>query len=214
MCLTKSLHPANVFWIICKTKICVYEFSIFLWWNCEEVSKISLALFYGWNRLDGESRLDFCKRLGWMPGIQKMMLVDFLIANRDRHGANIEILKDRAGRLRLAPLFDNGLSLCYSTFNARDMGTIDPTQDIVANNFLGARSVEQNLLRFVPSDLPIGRLREPQRSDLIAGLPEALDNAVDGMSGQDFAEFLWRMIWERWCRYESLRDNGQLEAKS
>lgn len=31
--------------------------------------------------------------------------------------------------------------------------------------------------------------------------------------GADFADFLWNMIWERWCAYEGLRDCGRLEAQ-
>lgn len=44
-----------------------------------------------------------------------MIAIDYLILNRDRHGANIEILRNaRARILRIAPLFDHGLSLLYS----------------------------------------------------------------------------------------------------
>ena len=176
-------------------------------------SKVSLARFYSWNHLDGEGRLDFCARFGWMQDLQKMMLVDYLIANRDRHGGNIEVVKDVAGTLRLAPLFDNGLSLCFSTLNLRQLEAIDPLGDIVSNNYLGSRSLEENLVRFVPADLPIGRLREQHREVLLDGLPPALEGCVDGLSGADFAAFLWNMIWERWCRYEDLRDSGCLQAQ-
>ena len=44
-----------------------------------------------------------------------MIAVDYIILNRDRHGANIEVLRNsRAHSLRIAPLFDHGLSLMYS----------------------------------------------------------------------------------------------------
>ena len=176
-------------------------------------SKVSLARLFGQNRLESETRLQFCNRFGWTRDIQKMMLVDFLIGNRDRHGANLEVLKGRDGRLRLAPLFDNGLSLCYSSFNADQLGGVDPLQDIVTNNYLGTRSLEQNLRRFVPSDLPIGRLGEEHKVQVIGGLAPALEGAIQGMSGVAFAECLWQMIWKRWCLYEDLRDSGLLEAQ-
>ena len=176
-------------------------------------SKASLARFYGLNHLPGEGRLEFCRRFGWGPHVQKTMLVDYLIANRDRHGGNLEVLKDRDGRVRLAPLFDNGLSLCFSTFEASQLADIDPAGDIVANNFLGTRSLEQNLLQFVPPDLGIGRLTETHESALFTGLEAALDGAIQGASGREFAQFLWRMIWERWCRYEGFRDSGRLQAQ-
>ena len=176
-------------------------------------SKASLARFYGLNRLEGETRLRFCERFGWIQDVQKAMLVDYLIANRDRHGSNLEVLKARDGRLRLAPLFDNGLSLFYSSFNAQQLEAIDPLQDVVANNFLGTRSLEQNLMRFVPGNLPIGRLKEAHEAQVVGGLAPALEDAVQGVSETDFAHRLWQMIWERWCVYESLRNRGLLQAQ-
>ena len=176
-------------------------------------SKTSLAGFYGWNHLEGEGRIEFCKRFGWSQDIQKAMLVDYLIANRDRHGGNFEVIRGRDGRIRLAPLFDNGVSLCFSTYNARQLREIDPLQDIVCNNYLGTRSLEENLVRFVSPDLPVGRLREEHKARITEGLAGALDHAVDGVSGSELLDFLWRMIWERWCRYEGLRDSGCLEAQ-
>ena len=87
-------------------------------------SKVSLARFYGWNHLKDESRMAFCARFGWSQDVQKTMLVDFLIANRDRHGANLEVVKGRNGQIHLAPLFDSGLSLCYSSFNSYKTSTL------------------------------------------------------------------------------------------
>ena len=176
-------------------------------------SKVALARFYRWNHLENEGRMEFCARFGWSEYVQKMMLVDYLIGNRDRHGGNLEVLKGRDGELRMAPLFDNGMSLCFSTGNARQLHMIDPLQDIVANNFLGSRSLEENLLRFVPPSLPIGRLRPVHKNDLIQGIAPALEQSVEGADGQEFLEFLWHMIWERWCRYENLRDSGCLETQ-
>ena len=176
-------------------------------------SKISLARFFGLNRLEGETRLEFCERFGWKQDVQKTMLVDYLIVNRDRHGSNLEVLKSRDGQLHLAPLFDNGLSLCYSSFNAQQLSEADPLQDVIANNFLGTRSLKQNLTRFVPGNLPIGRLREAHEAQVTDGLAPSLEEAVQGVSGADFAHFLWQMIWERWCAYEDLRDRGLLEAQ-
>lgn len=177
-------------------------------------SKVSLARFYSWNHLDGETRLDFCARFGWSARVQQMMLVDYLIANRDRHGGNLEVLKSSDGTLRLAPLFDNGTSMCFSAYNARQLHAIDPLQDIVSNNYLGTRSLEENLVRFVSPALPIGRLRDVNKADLLRDLEPAAEGAVEGVSGREFLDFLWRMIWERWCCYEDLRDSGCLKAQS
>ena len=176
-------------------------------------SKTALSRFYDFNHLEGEGRIEFCRRFGWEQDVWKMMLVDYLIANRDRHGGNLEVLKSADGTVRLAPLFDNGLSLCFSTYSASALHAIDPLQDIVSNNYLGTRSLEENLARFVPPDLPIGRLKPQHENALLQGLAPALDHAVDGISGNGLAQFLWQMTWERWCAYESLRDSGRLQAK-
>lgn len=177
-------------------------------------SKTTLAKFYSFNHACGEGRLEFCDRFGWGKRVRTMMLVDYLIANRDRHGGNLEVLKNRSGELRLAPLFDNGLSFCFSSYSSESLRTVDPLQDIVSNNYLGTRSLKQNLVRFVPPDLPVGRLREAHRDELMQGLDVALESAVEGVFGHDLAEFLWDMIWKRWCIYEGLRDSGRLAAQS
>ena len=76
-------------------------------------SKAALDNYYQINKEEGESRYDFCVKNGWQSYIDTMLAVDFLILNRDRHGANIEVLRDgRKRSLRIAPLFDHGLSFC------------------------------------------------------------------------------------------------------
>ena len=44
-----------------------------------------------------------CRAHGWEEQIKQMMLVDYLIANRDRHGSNIEVIlsPDGSASLRL-----------------------------------------------------------------------------------------------------------------
>ena len=56
--------------------------------------KVSLEDFYSLYREEGESPFDFCKRMGWEKYVYEMFLIDYLVLNRDRHGANIEILRD------------------------------------------------------------------------------------------------------------------------
>ena len=51
-----------------------------------------------------------CSNLGLKNQINSMLLLDYIIDNRDRHAANIEILYNN-GNLRLAPIFDCGSSL-------------------------------------------------------------------------------------------------------
>ena len=58
-------------------------------------SKIALDTYYQMEKREGESPLEFCFRQGWEKYISEMLLVDFLILNRDRHGANVEVLRNR-----------------------------------------------------------------------------------------------------------------------
>lgn len=84
----------------------------------------------------GLSPLDACIRMGFADYIYTMFLVDFLILNRDRHGANIEIIDGT-----LIPLFDHGAALValndYRVWNhwAGDR----------VNNFVGSYSLRENL---------------------------------------------------------------------
>ena len=55
--------------------------------------KQAIDVCYESERMDGESPLDFCVRMGWADYIWNMLVVDFLILNQDRHGANIEVLR-------------------------------------------------------------------------------------------------------------------------
>lgn len=159
-------------------------------------SKMAFDTFFDLRHETGESPLAFCERLGWLEDIQRMMLVDYLIANRDRHGANIEVLRGRDGSLRLAPLFDNGVSLVFSCYgDVHAVAEFDPLKDVRANNFIGTRSLEENL-RFVPADVPVGDIREENRAELLAGL--------DGVLPEEHLEAIWQIIWQRWRHWNDI----------
>lgn len=49
-------------------------------------SKIPLEDYYDMEKNVNESPLEFCKRMNWDDYIYSMIVVDFLISNRDRHG--------------------------------------------------------------------------------------------------------------------------------
>jgi len=57
-------------------------------------SKLALDAYWDIEHQEGESALDFCILNGWEEYIYQMLVVDFLILNRDRHGANIEVLRN------------------------------------------------------------------------------------------------------------------------
>lgn len=108
-------------------------------------SKISLEQLYDMLHNPNESTLDFTYQMGWKNEIQKMMVFDFLICNRDRHGANIEIMTDGT-EYQLAPFFDNGLSFFFSCYdNIDEINQYKTNLDCIVNNYIGTRSLKDNL---------------------------------------------------------------------
>lgn len=57
-------------------------------------TKIALDAYKKLEALPDESALEFCTRMGWEDYVYQMLIVDYLILNRDRHGANIEVLRN------------------------------------------------------------------------------------------------------------------------
>ena len=159
--------------------------------------KQALDVFYRFNAKEGERPLDLCDRMGWGRQIRQMILADYLIANRDRHGANIEVLRGADGLQRLAPLFDNGLSFVFSCCGDEDrVGAFDVMQDVPANNYIGTRSLEENLTFLQGWDLNINSLESSWEDVLFYGLEDVLPLA--------HRQAMWNMIRKRWQRYEAL----------
>jgi hypothetical protein len=134
--------------------------------------------------------------MGWAEYIWQMLVVDFLILNRDRHGANIEVLRNKKKKtLRLAPLFDHGLSLLCRCETGEAINRFDVMADLPVQCFVGSRSAQENL-KLIPADqMPkLNALRESDRSTLMDGL--------DGILPQVLQDKIWEMIWNRWCYYE------------
>lgn len=163
-------------------------------------SKIALDAYYQLERTSNECPLDFCIRMGWSKYIWEMLVVDFLILNRDRHGANIEVLRNQKKRsLRLAPLFDHGLSLIFNCSDPEQVKSIDVMADKSAQCFVGSRSTWDNLKLIPISEHPnIMPLKKSHCEYLFQGLENALST--------EHRKKIWEMIWKRWCAYETFRD--------
>ena len=163
-------------------------------------SKTALDNFYSLNVKNGESHYDFCVRLGWRDYVDTMIAVDYIILNRDRHGANIEVLRNsRNHTLRPAPLFDHGLSLLYSCFTETEAEAFDVLDDKRCQNFVGSYSCLENLeLIHRRGDLFRGKLTESDRSvlleDLYGILPDIYYNKI------------WDMIWMRYNNLIAILD--------
>lgn len=161
-------------------------------------SKIALDDYYRANAQKGESHYDFCVRCGWKRYIDQMIVIDYLILNRDRHGANIEILRNtREHSLRIAPLFDHGLSLMYSCMSDQDIDKFDIMEDKRCQNFIGGYSCYDNLqIVRGKKELFTGKLHEKDKTFIFDGLQDIVSDK--------FIDKAWNMIYERYKIYENL----------
>lgn len=132
--------------------------------------------------------------------IKKMIVADFLIIGRDRHGKNIEVgIKN--GKYELISLFDNGLS--FTCFILQDdekykqkLLKFDPLEDYRVNNYIGKQSLYYNL-RYINKPVKVHRLNKNDRRALFYNMAEVFTN-----------EYLDK-IWEIICyRYWFLRKRG------
>lgn len=161
-------------------------------------SKTALENYYYTNSIRGESPYDFCIRMGFKDYVDSMIAVDYIIQNRDRHGANIEVLRNaRARTLRIAPLFDHGLSLLYSCRTDDEARSFDVMEDRRCQCFIGTESGYENLkLLKGRKDMFTGRLTGKDKEVLLYGL--------EGVISQVFADKIWDMIYSRYKEYESI----------
>lgn len=161
-------------------------------------SKLALDTYWEAEHTENESPLDFCIRNGWEEYIYQMLVVDFLILNRDRHGANIEVLRNsRIKTIHLAPLFDHGLSLLFSCRDDAAAAKYDVMEDKRVNNYIGSGSTWENL-KMIPKD------KFPQLNSLKETDRAVLMHDLEGIISQTLQDKIWEMIWKRWCAYEDL----------
>lgn len=161
-------------------------------------SKAALDNYYQINKEAEESRYDFCVKQGWQHYIDVMLAVDYLILNRDRHGANIEVLRDgRKHSIRIAPLFDHGLSLLCTCYGDEEIARFDVMSDKPCQNFIGGRSTLENLnLIRDKGNVFSSKLEQKHREILFKDLELVLSEV--------HREKIWNMLWSRWCEYEKL----------
>ena len=135
-------------------------------------SKVALEAYYLLNKTGNESILDFCRRAGFGDYIDTTFLADFLIINRDRHDANIEVLRNN-GSIRLAPLFDNGLCLTAPCVNAELLKSFDFTQNHKTNNALGSPFLFDNL-NYISKPVSVKKITK----DTIDGIFTDIENIL------------------------------------
>lgn len=155
--------------------------------------KMGFEDFYEINREDNEDIFNFIDRYGFIDYFNEMLLIDYLILNRDRHGANIEVLISDDG-VRLAPLFDHGLSLLFSTYgDSKAIKNYDVMVDKPVNNYIGAHSTEYNLQFISDAYRPTRLLVENDKDIILKDLNSILT--------KEHLDKIWEMIWKRWCYY-------------
>lgn len=163
--------------------------------------KLAYDLYYDLQKKENESPLEFAIRNGWGLYMYQMFCVDYLIANRDRHGSNLEILRsEEDDSVRMAPLFDQGVSLLFSTYgDEKLLENVDVMRDFPVNNYIGARSLEYNLT-LIPKgfNLEINELKKEDRNYIF-------DN-IDKVLSEKHINKIWEMIWNRWCYFDQIRN--------
>lgn len=140
--------------------------------------------------------------LGIQDSIRKMLIADFMILQRDRHGGNIELLyKD--GKYTLSPLFDNGLGLLApypSSFSSNlvKVKSYDVMADYPVNNYIGERSLYSNL-GLVTRKVRVNKLNKSDRSAVFYGMYDLLPRI--------YLDKIWELLWSR---YNYLLERGYI----
>lgn len=143
------------------------------------------------------SPIELVRAFGWQQAVDEIILADFIIANRDRHGANIEVLQDNVtGSLRIAPLFDNGLSLTAPCQNNLDrVVLLEPLRDFDVQCFIGTRSLYKNL-DLISKPVRVTTLTKSKLVDVLNSFN--LDWSKVHMSDEHIEKIL-EMLWGRYC---------------
>lgn len=163
-------------------------------------SKTALDVLYQVEHLENESPLSFCRRMGWEKFIYHMLAVDFIILNRDRHGANIEVLRSKKTRtIYPAPLFDHGLSLIFNCSDEASVKAFDVMEDKPVQCFVGSKSAYENLNMIPAESMPVlNPLKASDRTALFEGLENALPDV--------WLDKIWELLVKRWNYYADFCD--------
>ena len=161
-------------------------------------SKIPIEDYYEMEHKPDEPPMEFCKRMNWEEYVYGMTVFDFLISNRDRHGANIEVLFDRKRKkVRPAPLFDHGLSFACRCHDAEELAGFDVMKDTKIQSFVGSNSAFDNL-GILPVDYlkSLPPIEKKDIEDITAGLEDALS--------PEYIDTIKEMITRRWAYIDDL----------
>ncbi len=163
------------------------------WEDYRHTGEIAITFnqYYESGKLCDETPICFCIRKRWADHISRMLLVDYIIRNRNRPAGSIMVLKHRSGRRsRLSPLSDHGCSFLIPECLLSDCIRNDFMKDTHVRSFLGAVNSRQYLY-LIPDD---------QRKKLL--IPAIIDKSdlFDGLKGildEHCYDLIWEMISRR-----------------
>lgn len=96
--------------------------------------------------------------------------------------------------VRLAPLFDHGLSLMCRCHDRSEIEKFDVMGDLPVQCFVGSRSARKNLELIPKGKMPDFKLLTESDMDFIL---EGLDTVLPAAH----LDKIWNMIWRRWRAY-------------
>lgn len=140
-------------------------------------TKVTAEQLYLKLRENNEDPLTTLRRLGFSNYIDQILLIDFIIYNRDRHGKNIEFsMKD--GKLIPAPIFDSGFSFVSPCGkNMELIKAFNANSDMQVNNFIGSNSLKKNL-ELIQKPVIVNKLTKQTRQILFKDTSQCLPRPV------------------------------------
>lgn len=166
--------------------------------------KLTFETYYEVKRNSGEDVWPFIVRNGLQEYFYRIFLLDYLICNRDRHGANIEVL-EKKGEYRLAPVFDNGLSLLFSCYNDGEaMEKFDFLKDGPVNNYVGSISLGENLRKIPKSMIEQIKTVNLDETVLFRGMEQLRSPENITAVPTQYWSCIKKMAEERWNHIEKI----------
>lgn len=137
---------------------------------------------------------EFIDKFNFRNNIYAFFLSDFLIIGRDRHGANIEVLLNSNGDYKIAPIFDNGISLLapYPSYDKAFSSSIvnfDSLADLPVNNYIGSRSLYSNL-KLLRGKASLNKLTISDRKAIFYNMSDVLP--------KNYRDKIWEILTYRY----------------
>lgn len=184
------------------------------------VRALPIDLFFELSDDANGDPLEMCKRMGWATTIAQIMVVDYLTANRGRNALGMSVQAEPGGGFSLSLPFGGRQSLTSSFMG--QTWRVNAMADISTDNYLGSRSLDENLSWAIrelkasgclptskhesPSDidgekgeaLPCEHLTERTRRELFRSLKDVFPPMTMQQEGS------WQIIRKRWEHYARL----------